>query len=151
MLAFYGVDLNEGSLRPAANSSSRRMCTPTYCTRRRSADEPVRNLYHCPHNLLRITRILKHLSEIKPLQPHAAPLVLYFTAQHSEGAIDLSEGSFHGGSLDRWWSNVFRDAQERKEVRGIVKSRGQFGAGDWGMGEFQDWYEKRGKKGWTQS
>lgn len=109
----------------------------------------VQNLYHCPHNLLRLTRILKHLSEITPLQPHAAPLVLYFTAQHSEGNIDLSEGTFHGGSLDRWWSNVFRDATERAEVRGIVKHRGKYGAGQWDMKDFDAWYTARRKTGWT--
>lgn len=112
----------------------------------------VRNLYHCSHNLLRVTRILKHLSEIEPLQPHAAPLVLYFTAQHSDGGIDLSEGTFHGGSLDKWWSNVFRDETERTRVRKIVKQRGAFGAGKWGMKEFHEWYDehrKEDKTGWT--
>jgi hypothetical protein len=110
----------------------------------------VRNLSHNAHNLLRITRILKHLSEITPLQPHAAPLVLYFTAQHSEGNINLSEGTYHGGSLDRWWSNVFRDEAERKEVRALVKGRGGYGEGKWGMKEFGEWYEARGKAGWTE-
>jgi hypothetical protein len=75
--------------------------------------------------------------------------VLFFTAQHSEGKIDLSQGTFHGGSLDRWWSNVFRNEAERTEVRGIVQGRGGFGKGKWGMKEFDEWYEARGKTGWT--
>jgi len=74
---------------------------------------------------------------------------LYFTAQHSEGNINLSEGTYHGGSLDRWWSNVFRDESERKEVRRIVKARGGFGEGTWGVKEFGEWYETRGKGGRT--
>jgi hypothetical protein len=81
------------------------------------------------------------------LQPHAAPLVLFFTAAHSEGLIDLSEGTFHGGSLDRWWSNVFRDEQERKEVRDIVKTRGGVGKGQWGWKDFDQWMEARRKGG----
>jgi hypothetical protein len=76
---------------------------------------------------------------------------LYFTAQHSEGNIDLSEGSFHGGSLDRWWSNVFRDESERAAVRAIVGARGKMGKGIWGMEEFVKWYDARRKRGWTSS
>ena len=75
----------------------------------------VRNLKHRPHNVLRLTRILKHFSEIPPLQAHAAPLVLFFTAQHSEGEIDMGSDTMHGESLDRWWCNCFRDAGERGE------------------------------------
>jgi len=74
---------------------------------------------------------------------------LFFTAQHSEGNINLSEGTYHGGSLDRWWSNVFRDEAERQEVRGIVKGRGGFGEGEWCMKQFNEWYEAREKVGWS--
>ena len=63
----------------------------------------------------------------------------------------MSEGTFHGGSLDRWWGNVFRDAQERNEVRDIIKNRGKFGASKWGQKEFDEWYIARGKTGWVGS
>jgi hypothetical protein len=61
----------------------------------------------------------------------------------------MSEGTFHGGSLDRWWSNVFRDEEERKSIRYIVKGRGECGERRWGMKEFDEWYQTRGKAGWT--
>ena len=88
-----------------------------------------------PGNLLDSTRILKHLSEIKSLQDHAAPLILYLVAQYSEGNvnIDMSEGTPHGEILDRRWSNVFSNMRERKEVGGIVKAPGEFGKRKWTM------------------
>lgn len=91
-------------------------------------------------NLLDITRILKHLSEIRSLQYLAAPLVLYFVAQHSKGNIDMSEGTPRGEILDRWWSNVFRDKRERKEIGGIVKARGEIGKRKWTMEAYWRWY-----------
>jgi len=129
MLAFYGIDFNGGILRPSSESRER-----------------LQNLYYHPHNLLRITRILKCISEFPTLSTHAAPLALYFVTQHSEGNIDLSEGTLHGGSLDRWWSNCFRDEGERKEVRGIVRARGEFGEGRWGRAEYEGWLEERWKR-----
>jgi hypothetical protein len=80
------------------------------------------------------------LTEIKPFQENVAHLVLYFTAQHSEGNIDLSPGTYHGGSLDRWWSNCFRDENEREEIQKIVKARGGFGEKKWGMEAYWQWY-----------
>lgn len=35
-------------------------------------------------------------------------------------------------------------------MRDIVKRRGPFGAGEWGMEDFRTWYKQRGKTGWTQ-
>lgn len=31
----------------------------------------------------------------------------------------------------------------------MVKARGGFGEGKWGMKEFEKWYGARGKAGWT--
>ena len=88
-----------------------------------------------PGNLLDNTRILKYLSEIKSLQDHAGPLILYLVAQQLEGNvnIDMSEGAPHGEIFDRWWSNVFDNMRETKEVGGIVKARGEFGKRKWTM------------------
>ncbi|OCF39313.1 hypothetical protein I317_06895 [Kwoniella heveanensis CBS 569] len=92
---------------------------------------------------------MKHLSEFPQLQSHVAPLVLFFVALHSEGFLDFSEGSMRGDSLDRWWSNVFRDEEERKSVRRIVRVRGKTGGKEWGWGEYERWLSERGKKGYT--
>ncbi|WVQ80367.1 hypothetical protein IAT38_002472 [Cryptococcus sp. DSM 104549] len=132
MLGFYGIDFNGGKLQLADNSAER-----------------LRNLRNRPHNLLRLTRILKHLSEFPSLQPHAAPLVLAFVAMHSEGQLDFSQGTMRGDSMDKWWSNCFRDEEERKEVRGYVKGRGQVGDGKWGWEKFGAWYDARAEAGKT--
>jgi len=113
-----------------------------YVTLRPPADGSVKYLCDKPDNFLVITRILKHLSEIKTIQDSAAPLVLYFVAQHSEGNIDMSEGKPLGVILilDRWWSNVFRDVRERKEIGDIVKARGGLGKRKWTMEAYWRWY-----------
>jgi hypothetical protein len=54
----------------------------------------------------------------------------------------------HGDSLDRWWSNCFRDEGQRREVRGIVRGRGRRGEGKWGMDQFGRWCEGR-RMGWV--
>ncbi|ODN76051.1 hypothetical protein L202_05996 [Cryptococcus amylolentus CBS 6039] len=130
MLAFYGIDFNGGHLKLAENHKER-----------------LSNLRSANHNLLRLTRILKHLSEFPALQPHAAPLVLFFTALHSEGLLDFSNSTMRGGSLEGWWSNCFRDVEERKEVRKVVLNRGGYGDGVWGWKAFEAWYEERVKGG----
>ncbi|GFZ50769.1 hypothetical protein JCM24511_08527 [Saitozyma sp. JCM 24511] len=131
MLRFYGIDFNDGRLRPTSDSKQRLL-----------------NLHRRPHNLLRLTRILKHLSEFPALQAHAGPLVLFFVALHSGGDLDLSEGTMHGDSLDRWWSNCFRDEGEGREVRAIVRGRGRRGEGRWGMDQCGRWCEGR-RMGWV--
>ncbi|WVQ93827.1 hypothetical protein IAU59_000905 [Kwoniella sp. CBS 9459] len=134
MLRFYGIEFNDGHLKLSEDYKERLL-----------------NLKQRPHNLLRITRIMKHLSEFPQLQPHVAPLVLFFVALHSEGLLDFSQGSMRGDSLDRWWSNVFRDEEERSAVRRIVGARGKLGGKDWGWEEYGRWMSERGEKGYTGS
>ncbi|UOH83859.1 hypothetical protein LQV05_006597 [Cryptococcus neoformans] len=130
MLGFYGIDFNGGKLKLASNHKER-----------------ISNLRARSHNLLRLTRILKHLSEFPQLQPHAAALVLFFVATHSAGMLDFSQGVMRGDSMDQWWSNCFRNEGERKEIRKIVQGRGQFGQGTWGWEEYNEWYEQRREVG----
>ncbi|OCF59690.1 hypothetical protein L486_02362 [Kwoniella mangroviensis CBS 10435] len=130
MLSFYGIDFNNGKLQISKDHRER-----------------FRNLRDHSHNLLRLTRILKHLSEFPQLQPHAASLVLFFTAVHSEGLLNFEEGSMRGNSLDQWWSNCFRDESERKTIRSIVRNRGGFGEKNWGWNEFEKWYDARESNG----
>lgn len=103
----------------------------------------VSNLSNRPHNLLRLTRILKLLSLFPTLSQLAAPLILFLTALHSEGHLDLSPGTMHGGSLDRWWVNCLRDKALRKEVTEIVRRRGKKGEGKWGMNEWTEWFDAK--------
>ncbi|ORX34688.1 opioid growth factor receptor conserved region-domain-containing protein [Kockovaella imperatae] len=134
MLAFYGIDFNNGHLRLTVDHLER-----------------LFNLYHHPHNLLRITRILKCLSEFPLLKPHVPLLILFFTALHSEGYIDLSPAphhNMHGQSLDNWWSNCIRDQDLRTRVRRIVTERGPCAGFRWGFEQFDDWYAGC-QKGWT--
>ncbi|WWC85779.1 uncharacterized protein L201_000645 [Kwoniella dendrophila CBS 6074] len=126
MLGFYGIDFNNGKLSLSNDHKER-----------------LQNLRDHSHNLLRITRILKHLSEFPALQPHASTLVLFFTAIHSEGLLSFQEGTMRGQSLDQWWSNCFRNEDERNAVRKIVRSRGGYGEKVWGWDKFDEWYENR--------
>ncbi|WWC97092.1 hypothetical protein V866_003970 [Kwoniella sp. B9012] len=130
MLSFYGIDFNNGKLKLSQDHKER-----------------FRNLRDHSHNLLRLTRILKHLSEFPLLQPHAASLVLFFTAVHSEGLLNFEEGSVRGNSLEQWWSNCFRDEGERRAIRSIVRNRGGFGEKKWGWKEFEKWYDARETNG----
>jgi len=114
----------------------------------RSPLTSVYNLSHASHNLLRLTRILKHLSEITPLQPHAAPLTLFFAAAHSEGLLNFSkDGTMAGQSMDRWWAGCFRDEAERKEIGEILAGRGGYGKRVWGFEKFDEWYSRRREQG----
>ncbi|KAK8845450.1 hypothetical protein IAR55_006163 [Kwoniella newhampshirensis] len=132
MLGFYGIDFDGGKLRPASNHKER-----------------LDNLRSRSHNVLRLTRILKHLSELSTtLQPHAASLVLYFVAAHSEGLLSFEHGTMRGDSMDQWWSNCFRDQGERRAVRDVVRARGDFGDKTWGWKEYEEWYDVRGKTGY---
>lgn len=106
-------------------------------------DSAVQNLSYRAHNLLRITRIIKLLGLFPALSPLAAPFILFFVALHSDGLLNLSTDRMHGESLERWWANCLRDPDERKEVRGIVMTRGRLGAGKWGRREWDQWYGRR--------
>ena len=74
-----------------------------------------------PHNNLRITRILKCLSEIG-LERLNAGFVLHVLNEQSEHAELKSP--FIRDSMDRWWANCIRDDQEREWIgRTIGKVR----------------------------
>ncbi|WWC66869.1 uncharacterized protein I206_100776 [Kwoniella pini CBS 10737] len=129
MLLFYGIELKDDRLSLSSNYKER-----------------LRNLQDHSHNLLRITRIIKHLSEFPKLQSHAANLVLFFVAIHSEGLLNFQQGSMRGNSLDQWWSNCFRNQEERQNIRNIVMNRGEFGEKIWGFKEYGKWFDDRNAK-----
>jgi hypothetical protein len=115
----------------------------------------VRHLLTHPHNLLRITRILKSLSLLSPSSSsssvgtrHPPSLVLFLLAQHNEGHFDLSPGSYAGGSLERFWVGALNiERKEREWIEGLVKGRRGKGASkgteettaSWGDKEYLTW------------
>ncbi|KAG6332813.1 hypothetical protein ID866_6277 [Astraeus odoratus] len=110
MLDFYGMRLHSeetglvGRVLPPQSYSSR-----------------YRNLVRAPHNNLRITRMLKFLSELG-LERLNAGLLLHILNEQSEHA-ELKT-PFIRDSMDRWWSNCIRDNHEREWIgRAITKVR----------------------------
>jgi len=75
-------------------------------------DTPARykNLMRSTHNNLRITRILKCLSELG-LGHLNAGLLLHVLNEQSERQNLVASALL--GSMDRWWANCFRDPKER--------------------------------------
>ncbi|KAI0647788.1 opioid growth factor receptor conserved region-domain-containing protein [Trametes meyenii] len=103
MLGFYGMVLvsNEtGELRRADNWQER-----------------YRNLARAPHNNLRISRILKCLSEFG-LEHLNAGFLLFVLAEQSENG-QLSTQTIQS-SMDRWWVNCLRNEEERTWVNETV-------------------------------
>ncbi|KAG8771677.1 hypothetical protein FRC15_003265 [Serendipita sp. 397] len=103
MLSFYGItllDFRTGLLSRSENYVSR-----------------YKNLCRSPHNYLRVTRILKSLSELG-LEHLNAGLLLYFLWEQSENSqLNVSRLK---SSMDRWWANCIRDEEERTMVNDLI-------------------------------
>ncbi|KAG8986094.1 hypothetical protein FRB90_004230, partial [Tulasnella sp. 427] len=96
MLGFYGMRL---------------MDEETGLLRRSSAFKPrYKNLMYAPHNNLRITRILKCLSELG-LEHLSAGLILHVLNEQTEFGHLRSRTLMD--SMDRYWVNCIRDDHER--------------------------------------
>lgn len=106
MLDFYGMRLQSeetglvGRALPPGSYSSRYV-----------------NLLYAPHNNLRISRILKCLSELG-LERLNAGFVLHVLNEQSEHAELKSP--FICDSMDRWWANCIRDDYEREWVARLI-------------------------------
>ena len=70
-----------------------------------------------PHNYLRISRILKCLSELG-LEHFNAGFLLFVLSQQSEHR-QLST-QFLLNSMDKWWINCIRNDEERKWINEAV-------------------------------
>ncbi|KAG7088309.1 hypothetical protein E1B28_012319 [Marasmius oreades] len=84
------------------------------------------NLVRSSHNNLRISRILKCLSEFG-LEHFNAGFLLHVLNEQSEHRM-LDAGAIRN-SMDRWWANCIRDDAERNwiaEVTRKVRAGGQF-------------------------
>jgi hypothetical protein len=69
------------------------------------------------HNYLRISRILKHLDEMR-LAHLSSGFLLHVLAEQSEHE-ELSSPSLIS-SMDRWWANCLRNTEERSWVGGTI-------------------------------
>lgn len=70
------------------------------------------------HNYLRISRILKSLSEFG-LEYLNAGFLLHALNEQSE-FNELNTQGFHS-SMDRWWANCIRNEDERKWIGDIIR------------------------------
>jgi len=70
------------------------------------------------HNNLRISRILKCLSELG-LERLNAGFLLHVLSEQSE-ANELNSRGIRG-SMDRWWANCLRNEEERSWIGGLIR------------------------------
>ncbi|TFK79747.1 hypothetical protein K466DRAFT_505080 [Polyporus arcularius HHB13444] len=104
MLGFYGMELvskETGELRRADNW-----------------EERYRNLVRAPHNYLRISRILKCLSEFG-LERYNAGFLLFVLAEQS-AKQQLNTQTIRS-SMDRWWANCLRNEEDRKWINETIQ------------------------------
>jgi hypothetical protein len=76
------------------------------------------SLVGSPHNNLRITRILKCLSEFG-FERLNAGFILHVLNEQSESRKLRS--NILRRSLDRWWANCLRNKDERKAIAKIIR------------------------------
>jgi len=107
MLDFYGMRL----LSPQTGLLARSLPPRNYAAR-------YNNLVRSFHNNLRITRILKCLSELG-LEHLNAGFLLHVLNEQSES--DELNSSGIRSSMDRWWANCIRNDEEREWVGDIIR------------------------------
>ncbi|KAH7885291.1 opioid growth factor receptor conserved region-domain-containing protein [Phlebopus sp. FC_14] len=110
MLDFYGMHLLSEDTGLLSRSLPPKKFTPRY-----------KNLIRAPHNNLRISRILKCLSELGLERFNAAFLLHVLNEQSEHGELN---SPLIRDSMDRWWANCIRDESERTWVgRTVAKVR----------------------------
>ncbi|GBE84418.1 Opioid growth factor receptor-like protein [Sparassis crispa] len=105
MLDFYGMRLQTRETGLTARSS-------------RNHAERYRNLVRSSHNYLRISRVLKCLSELG-LEHLNGGFLLHVLNEQSEHN-QLNTAGIRS-SMDRWWANCIRNEEERKWVRDTIQ------------------------------
>ncbi|KAH7921764.1 hypothetical protein BV22DRAFT_1071722 [Leucogyrophana mollusca] len=104
MLHFYGMSL--------ANQDTGLLSrSPDYNSR-------YSHLQRSMHNNLRITRILKCLSELGLEYLNAGFLLHVLSEQSENGKLDTRNIK---GSMDRWWANCIRDDHEREWIGRVIR------------------------------
>ncbi|KIY45642.1 hypothetical protein FISHEDRAFT_49021 [Fistulina hepatica ATCC 64428] len=106
MLDFYGMRLVS-----AETGQVDRSLPPRYYK------SQYENLTWSSHNNLRISRILKCLSELG-LERFNAGLLLHMLNEQSESG-ELNSRSIRS-SMDRWWANCIRNSEERRWVGDMI-------------------------------
>ncbi|RDB17997.1 Opioid growth factor receptor-like protein 1 [Hypsizygus marmoreus] len=84
----------------------------------RNYQSRYRNLVRSSHNNLRISRILKCLSELG-LEHLNVGFLLHVLSEQSE-SNELNSSGIRS-SMDRWWANCIRDEHTRDWVRGVIE------------------------------
>ncbi|KAF9483379.1 hypothetical protein BDN70DRAFT_873878 [Pholiota conissans] len=107
MLDFYGMRLAS-----EATGFVERSLPP------RNYEQRYQNLVRSSHNNLRISRILKCLSEMG-LERLNAGFLLHILNEQSE-ANELNSWGIRS-SMDRWWANCMRNEEERSWVGDLVR------------------------------
>jgi hypothetical protein len=127
MLDFYGMRL----VSPETGLVGRCMPPRNYSTRYRNlvrkflflwlseCQENPLNLQGASHNNLRISRMLKCLSEFG-LERLNAGFLLHVLNEQSEFE-ELDTWGIHS-SMDRWWANCIRNEEERQCVGDLIKT-----------------------------
>ncbi|EMD40078.1 hypothetical protein CERSUDRAFT_63567 [Gelatoporia subvermispora B] len=110
MLDFYGMQLanqDTGLVSRADNYKDR-----------------YRNLIRSSHNYLRISRILKCLSELGLERLNAGFLLHVLNEQSEHGTLNAPALR---NSMDRWWANCLRNEVEREWINNLIEKRKETG------------------------
>ncbi|KAI0074117.1 hypothetical protein K474DRAFT_1710122 [Panus rudis PR-1116 ss-1] len=107
MLDFYGMNLDSEETGLLSRVKPESKCAERY-----------RNLSRSSHNYLRISRILKSLSELGFERLNAGFLLHILNEQSEHKQLDNSTLK---SSMDRWWANCLRNEEEREWIAGIIR------------------------------
>ncbi|CAG7846535.1 SubName: Full=Uncharacterized protein {ECO:0000313/EMBL:CCA67834.1} [Serendipita indica DSM 11827] len=116
MLSFYGMEL----LDEETGLLSRSLQESQYLSGIVSHDgyrSRYRNLVRSPHNYLRISRILKCLSELGMEHMNAGFLLHVLCEQSDQNKLNAQHLR---NSMDRWWINCIRNEHERLFINELV-------------------------------
>lgn len=118
ILDFYGmklIDVTTGQIGRNTSSDTNDDLNPTPSSS--SYKRRYQNLQTSSHNYLRITRILKSLSEFG-LESYNAPLLLFFLYEQSSN--NLLANSSLVNSMDHYWKYCIRNDEERDYVSEMI-------------------------------
>ncbi|KDQ62508.1 hypothetical protein JAAARDRAFT_170933 [Jaapia argillacea MUCL 33604] len=133
MLDFYGMRLESSE-----TGRLERSLPP------RNYEGRYKNLVRSSHNYLRISRILKSLSELG-LEHLNAGFLLHILNEQSE-SDELNTRGIHS-SMDRWWANCVRNEEEREWIGGVIRQVRQNGGFVFTREMYEEALERRRRTG----
>ncbi|PVG00253.1 hypothetical protein CPB86DRAFT_729827 [Serendipita vermifera] len=116
MLSFYGMALLDEETGLLGRSPEEVKALNDISQGRRAMSQ-YQHLVRSHHNYLRISRILKHLSEMG-LERLNAGFLLHILSEQS--ANNQLNAPYLRSSMDRWWANCIRDESERSFLRQLI-------------------------------